>query len=838
MRTRRISTDRPTALFVGIGVLAVILGVAAGALAAAPVHASSSAPDAATDDTTLAREVMQAPPVVTPELPTVDPNRQLGRQVHIPILNYIGNDDRCESWIEVQNIGCDWAKAVLVAWGEPGFCPPQAAGPLKVECTGLLKPGSTWNLINNQIPNGAKGGMLFMFSARQLSEFGLDGPLGFDDVIADVMCETLFFGVVGDADDYRRFKKAYNEGGSFAGIPQDIASGTGYLAVDVLRDCPGDVSAGVRVTSKYNGIAGDHLGTYDPVYGGFGYYVPLVYADKAQFNTWIYIQNGGLECSSVEVWFKAQDDCLRARICAISTLAPGETYQLDASDCVGPGWQGSAWVRTSQPMGVAVDVIGRDVLMTYVGEPTEINYTFNPYEAYATPGNQVAYGPLTYSEYQGWDTGIQVMNLSPIVAAKVKVYFLDRSGDVITTLVDWVCPQGSQTFFLPVVYDLPGNWVGSVRVESQEWLSPGAPRVLPPNIVAVASMIKYSDVQRTEAWEAIAYNLLPEHKVFDWQLGSGSGGLDAGVGLIAIPSLVKDLDGTGVTSELAITNVIPKPGFTDFAIYMYDQNGLLDYVCEKLNEKQVEYIDLQRWGYINNGYKGSAVISATYWEHDVWAPDGSFERNLVGLAAMAVERSRTFLGQDVAGDEAAGARGIPFALSDFDQCPFGFASSLIPICPGVPGLYGSRSECPESITVSCRDCPITINDAGMVTAKVSLNVPAGCVIDDLDVRLDITHTSDADLQVFLAKSQIPVGPFTYRKLFGDVCGSSDNVQAVLDDEADQVIGAVCPPSGFLRYQTQTRMTLRSLYGEMARGEWILRVDDDTAGNSGRINDFT
>ena len=30
-----------------------------------------------------------------------------------------------------------------------------------------------------------------------------------------------------------------------------------------------------------------------------------------------------------------------------------------------------------------------------------------------TPGNQVAYGPLVYSEYQGWDTGIQVQNLTP-----------------------------------------------------------------------------------------------------------------------------------------------------------------------------------------------------------------------------------------------------------------------------------------------------------------------------------------------------------------------------------------------------------------------------------------
>jgi hypothetical protein len=106
------------------------------------------------------------------------------------------------------------------------------------------------------------------------------------------------------------------------------------------------------------------------------------------------------------------------------------------------------------------------------------------------------------------------------------------------------------------------------------------------------------------------------------------------------------------------------------------------------------------------------------------------------------------------------------------------------------------------------------------------------------VRLDISHSADADLQVFLAQSAIPVGPVTYRKLFGDVCGYSDNVQAILDDEAAQPIGSVCPPAGFQRYQTQTRMTLRSFNGGPARGEWILRVADDTAGNSGRINGYT
>ena len=129
-------------------------------------------------------------------------------------------------WIEVQAIGGEPMKAVLVTWGEPGFCPPQAAGPLKVECTGLLQPGTTWNLMGDQIPTGSKSGMLFKFSTQAaVGRRAWTTTFGFDDIFADLMCETLFFGVVGDADDFRRFKKAYNEGGDVRGHPAGPGAG-------------------------------------------------------------------------------------------------------------------------------------------------------------------------------------------------------------------------------------------------------------------------------------------------------------------------------------------------------------------------------------------------------------------------------------------------------------------------------------------------------------------------------------------------------------------------------------------------------------------------------------
>ncbi|MCA9857762.1 MAG: hypothetical protein KC458_10830, partial [Dehalococcoidia bacterium] len=116
-------------------------------------------------------------------------------------------------------------------------------------------------------------------------------------------------------------------------------------------------------------------------------------------------------------------------------------------------------------------------------------------------------------------------------------------------------------------------------------------------------------------------------------------------------------------------------------IYIYDQNGLLDFVCEKLHSRQVEYIDLQTWGYVNNGFKGSAIISATFWEHDVFTPTGLFVRNILGLGAVSIERTGTRLGEDVPGDEAAGSRGIPFETDrNIGLCLGGFR----PVCPGQP----------------------------------------------------------------------------------------------------------------------------------------------------------
>jgi hypothetical protein len=198
-------------------------------------------------------------------------------------------------------------------------------------------------------------------------------------------------------------------------------------------------------------------------------------------------------------------------------------------------------------------------------------------------------------------------------------------------------------------------------------------------VAGVVQLVKYVDVARSRPLEAMAYSLLAEHQAMDWQLGAGRGGLESGVGRIGIPSFFKDRPGTGLTTELAIANVVPKAGFTDFVVYVYDQNGLITDFCQKLNAASTEYIDVDaHMGMLPVGFKGSAVISAVYWSHHVFDSAGGFERNLVGLAAAKVERSGTVLGVDAPGDESAAMEGYPILG--------GFAFAGPPAsCPGIPG---------------------------------------------------------------------------------------------------------------------------------------------------------
>jgi hypothetical protein len=501
--------------------------------------------------------------------------------------------------------------AIAFLWADySGLCLPQAPGPLWVLCSGYLWPGSAWTWKGRALPDYARSGVVYAVD--------LD--------IAIEACEEAFE-AVGDHFEWLRWVRTY--------------AGTGQpLAVSVNRQGPSQTVEFVRaeqsrgsppraeglaealgeyepplVASTYTGISEDMLGVYDPWFGGHMYYAPLNFNDYNDLTTTLIIQNAGDGCTSVDIWYKEQGDCLRACIDEVLALAPGEAVRLTPPN-LPLGTKGSAWIRASQPLAIIVDESGRDLLLTYRGVPADSA------GADFTAGSLVNYVPLLYREFNGWETGIQVQNLSSIYNAKVKVVFLDNGGGIITTLVDWICPRGSQNFYLPVINDLPGQYVGAAIVSSQGWLSPGDPPVDATRVTSVVNLINY------DTGQALAYNALTTQQA-------------RGVGVVGLPLIVRE--NQGLTSEIAIQNLNPYPGHTTFMLNIFSSSGLVDSFCFSLGRQQVLYLPLDNIRVLNKGFRGSAVISAI----------SSYQSGGPSLGAVMVERG------DWRGDISKATEGFP-----------------------------------------------------------------------------------------------------------------------------------------------------------------------------------
>ncbi|MFN8424614.1 MAG: hypothetical protein U0470_14960, partial [Anaerolineae bacterium] len=345
---------------------------------------------------TIAQRV--APRVAWAQAPTAtpapfDPYRRAGAEILLPVLDYQGQDDVCDSWIDVQNLGADDCKVALVTWGEPGFCPPQSAGPLTVTCSGIIRPGAAWTFSGALIPTGSRSGHVLRFSNATVRT-NPDVEIAICDSYADLLCETIFFGLVGDCECYAPLIRSYRNGtteprNAFGGIDMRYAAGTGTLAATVTRRCPGAKTPSRDATARYNGIPLNRLGDIDPATGRYSVVAPDAHVvtggdgapGVAGGTTLLYVQNAGLACAGVDIWFAARDGCGRARLCDMMTLAPLETLHVDSADCGPPNAEGAMWVHSTQPVAVVAERVVADAIATYVGAPSLLRDAFDPARA-------------------------------------------------------------------------------------------------------------------------------------------------------------------------------------------------------------------------------------------------------------------------------------------------------------------------------------------------------------------------------------------------------------------------------------------------------------------------
>ena len=212
-------------------------------------------------------------------------------------------------------------------WGPPGECGEGCAGPVHVLCSPTIEPGGGTVISLQDAPADARSAAVFSFSTETVT---WDDAFAICDPIADLMCETLFHGVLGDCADYAAFKRAYERGQRFAGIPMDIARGS-PLVVRVRRECDGPDAGGLPVAAGYGSLWGPALGhTLQP---GADLLHPLpVVHDSDHGRSVVHVQNAGHECAEVTLWVAAEGDCGGFDRCDAFALAPGEARIVDAGD--------------------------------------------------------------------------------------------------------------------------------------------------------------------------------------------------------------------------------------------------------------------------------------------------------------------------------------------------------------------------------------------------------------------------------------------------------------------------------------------------------------------------
>jgi hypothetical protein len=546
--------------------------------------------------------------------------------VQVPALSFAGEreDDACTAQVSAQNVGAEASKALLLVWGPETACAVGCTGPIAARCSGLIAPGGAWHFPAGDLPPGAQSAVLFSFHVRSLSQIGVD--LGFDDTVADFLCEMVFFGVAGDCGDYRRFRKAFDEGLEFGGVPLARAYGA-PLAVDVRRGCPGDRNKLLDARAAYDAPAG--RAGFDPIFGGAAYFAPALYSGIGGFDSVLHIQNAGSRCASVEVWFVPEGGCSRSLRCPLPfQLAPGSAMRLPAGQCLTPGWRGNAWIRATEPLGIVVDVVGRDTLSTYTTVPAELRYEPDRPPRF-TPGSPVLYGPLLPVDTEAGEVRVHVQNLDDRNSAKVRMVYRDRRGSIVATISpEWLCARASRTFVVPeAVAGMPAP--GAVQVESLDWWGPDGPTTPATNLSAMVEIVRPGADGRAGRGAAATYALQPEQASFDWPLGAAGDGAT----FLALPGLGDD----GGATHLAVANLVPVAGATNVLVELRDANGVLGALCRQLAAREVAYLDLAHHGYLTPGLRCSALVSAAAWNHPVYDTAGTRLRNTVGLAAIAVE---------------------------------------------------------------------------------------------------------------------------------------------------------------------------------------------------------
>lgn len=210
----------------------------------------------------------------------------------------------------------------------------------------------------------------------------------------------------------------------------------------------------------------------------------------------------------------------------------------------------------------------------------------------------------------------------------------------------------------------------------------------------------------------------------------------------------------------------------------------------------------------------------------------TFDSDSAGIYVMALTATASDLSWEVYSDQrqtnlVADCDTAIFTGAADESCSADLSAAttyylLVKEWEGVAGSFTMSLSVP--VAYVSLDVPVAITDSSTVTSTIDI-ADTGTIYD-VNVGLDITHTWNSDLDIFLIS---PAG--TRIELSTDNSGAN-YTSTIFDDEAGTLITAGSAPftGSFV-----PEAVLFTLDGESITGTWTLEITDDMGGDTGTLD---
>lgn len=473
--------------------------------------------------------------------------------------------DGWQTILQIQNTGNVPTSARIEFFGSADAGCPASREPLAVQCVGPIPVGSVQSFDVGSDATLAEAQSAIVHSA-QPGDTGCSATPG--EPLAVVVRRTR-------VRSGTRFGGRNHRGDGRETLPNQTETLPNQTETVPNRD-----GEGPRITrSAYVGVAPAVAGFWDGDLRSYVTVIPWVETSDT-VRTILHVQNLGVGCSGeVELEFLSGASCL-PRQAILPAILPGRSIRIDVADDVPGNLNGSAWIRSSQPLTVVVDRwLDNDTLLS----------------THAT-GRAVAHQtvdvPLVQQDGDGWDTATRSQNASTQFTALVGMIYRTAAITPAVESQSVVCPGGSTSIDTAAVEGLTLPFTGTVALRS---LALGEEQPEIPVLTADVDLLWAGSGAAYHAPNRITGTLTTPNIALPWLTRAYHPPT-------ASPSLT-------YTSQIAVMNQSEAgEGFISLTFYSPDGSITTFQPETPLGPRAMRLIDLADIAVLPAGWHGSAVV--------------------------------------------------------------------------------------------------------------------------------------------------------------------------------------------------------------------------------------